>query len=71
MFKGTKSRPRSIDIAGELDGIGAAHNAFTSQEYTGYFAKAQPKHFDKILDVVSDIYLNQLFDAAEIEKKRA
>ena len=69
-FKGTKSRPRSIDIAGELDGIGAAHNAFTSQEYTGYFAKAQPKHFDKILDVVSDIYLNQLFDAAEIEKEK-
>ncbi len=69
-FKGTKNRPRSINIAAELDGIGAAHNAFTSQEYTGYFAKAQPKHFDKILDVVSDIYLNQLFDAAEIEKEK-
>lgn len=69
-FKGTKNRPRSIDIASELDGIGAAHNAFTSHEYTGYFAKAQPKHFDKILDVVSDIYLNQLFDPAEIEKEK-
>src|SRR3990167_5680940 len=44
-FKGTKKRPRSIDIASELDGIGAVSNAFTSHEYTGYFAKAESKYF--------------------------
>ena len=69
-FKGTKKRPKAIDIAGELDGIGAFYNAFTSQEFTGYFAKAQAKHFGKILDVVSDIYLNSVFDPAEIDKER-
>ena len=69
-FKGTKKRPKAIDIAGELDGIGASYNAFTSQEYTGYFAKAQAKHFNKILDVVSDIYLNSVFDPVEIDKER-
>ncbi len=69
-FKGTTKRPRAIEISTELDGIGAAYNAFTSQEYTGYFAKAQEKHFDKILDVVSDLYLNPVFDQAELNKER-
>ena len=69
-FKGTKKRPKSIDISSELDNIGAVYNAFTSMEYTGYFAKARPNHFDIILDVVSDIYLNQIFDPKEIDKER-
>ncbi len=69
-FKGTEKRPKSIDISSELDGIGAVYNAFTSMEYTGYFAKARPNHFDIILDVVSDIYLNQIFDSGEIDKEK-
>lgn len=69
-FKGTQKRPTAFAIASELDGIGASYNAFTSQEYTGYYAKARPVHFDQILDVVSDIYLHQKFDAAEIEKEK-
>ncbi len=69
-FKGTEKRPKSIDISSELDGIGAVYNAFTSMEYTGYFAKARPNHFDIILDVVSDIYLNQIFDSEEIDKEK-
>lgn len=69
-FKGTKKRPKAIDIAGELDSIGALYNAFTSQEFTGYFAKAEARHFDKILDVVSDIYLNSVFNPPEIDKER-
>src|SRR3989344_8722732 len=69
-FKGTEKRPRAIDIASELDGIGASYNAFTGQEYTGYYAKAEPRHLDTILDVVSDIYLHQVFDSKEIDKER-
>jgi len=69
-FKGTEKRPRSIDIASELDGIGAVSNAFTSHEYTGYFAKAESKYFDNILDVVSDIYLHPIFETKEIDKER-
>ncbi|MBI2515023.1 insulinase family protein [Candidatus Wolfebacteria bacterium] len=69
-FKGTERRPRAIDIASELDSIGSLYNAFTGLEYTGYFAKAEPRHFDTILDVVSDIYLNQIFDQKEINKER-
>ncbi len=69
-FKGTKKRPRSIDIASEFDGIGAVNNAFTGLEYTGYYAVAEPKHFDKILDLVSDIYLNPVLPEEEINKER-
>jgi len=69
-FKGTKNRPRAIDISTELDSVGAEYNAFTGHQYTGYFAKVDKRHFEKALDVVSDIYLNQIFDPAEIEKER-
>ncbi len=69
-FKGTKKRPKTINITGELDSIGASYNAFTSGETTGYYAKAEARHLDKILDVVSDIYLNPVFDPKEIDKER-
>ena len=69
-FKGTKKRPTSIDITSELDNLGAAYNAFTDMEFTGYFAKGRPEHFEAMLDVVSDIYLNQIFDPKEIDKER-
>ena len=52
-FKGTVSRPSSSDISTELDNIGSRYNAFTSQEFTGYYAKAQYSHTDKLLDVIS------------------
>jgi predicted Zn-dependent peptidase len=70
MFKGTPKRPKAIEISRELDGIGAHYNAFTSHEFTGYWAKAGAKHFNKVIDVVSDMYLNPLFDAKEIEKEK-
>lgn len=70
VFKGTPKRPKAIDISRELDGIGAHYNAFTGQEYTGYYAKADARHTDAILDVVSDMYLNPLFDAKEMEKEK-
>lgn len=69
-FKGTVKRPKPITIATELDSIGSQNNAFTSHEYTGYYAKSHPKHIDTILDVVSDIYLNPTFDTGEIEKEK-
>ncbi len=69
-FKGTVRRSKSSDISKELDNIGAHYNAFTSQEYTGYYAKADYKSFDKILDVISDMYINPTFPEGEIEKEK-
>ncbi len=69
-FKGTVKRPKAIDISKELDAIGSQYNAFTAQEYTGYYAKSDAKHFRKIFDVVSDIYLNSTFPETEMQKEK-
>jgi predicted Zn-dependent peptidase len=69
-FKGTIKRPKAIDISKELDSIGSQYNAFTAQEYTGYYAKSDAKHFKKIFDVVSDIYLNSTFPETEMQKEK-
>ena len=69
-FKGTTKRPKAIDISKELDALGSQYNAFTAQEYTGYYAKSDAKHFKQIFDVVSDIYLNSTFPDAEMQKEK-
>ncbi|MBI5153119.1 MAG: insulinase family protein [Parcubacteria group bacterium] len=69
-FKGTIKRPHPINIATELDQIGAEYNAFTGHESTGYYAKADARHFDLVLDVISDLYLNPTFETKEIETEK-
>lgn len=69
-FKGTTKRPNALAISRELEAIGSQYNAFTSEEYTGYYAKAASKHAGTILDVVSDLYLNPVFPEADIEKEK-
>lgn len=70
VFKGTPKRPKAADISRELDSIGAVYNAFTSQEFTGYYAKSDKKHFHTVLDIVSDMYINPSFPEAEINKEK-
>ncbi|MEK7227352.1 MAG: pitrilysin family protein [Patescibacteria group bacterium] len=69
-FKGTVNRPTALDIAREFDNMGAYNNAFTGNEYTGYYAKAENKHFKKILEILSDMYLNPAFPKDDLEKER-
>src|SRR6056297_2924911 len=45
MFKGTEKRPTTLDIAKELDSLGAEFNAMTSKDYTGYYIKI---HHEKL-----------------------
>lgn len=69
-FKGTPRRPTAQQINKEFDSIGAQVNAFTDQEMTAYYAKAHPKHVEKIVDVLSDMYLNSVFPDADIEREK-
>ena len=69
-FKGTPTRPSAMDIAIELDSLGAKNNAFTNFEYTGYYAKGDKKHWKKFAEVVSDIYLHPSIPEKELEKER-
>jgi predicted Zn-dependent peptidase len=69
-FKGTARRPRPGMIAEELAALGAQSNAFTTQEFTGYWAKAEAGKVHQILEIVSDLYLHPLLAPEEIEKER-
>lgn len=69
LFKGTKKRS-AREIAILIDRIGGASNAFTSQEYTGYWAKAAQEHFPVVCDLLSDIFLHAKLAPKEIEKER-
>jgi predicted Zn-dependent peptidase len=70
LFKGTEKRPTPLEIALTLDQVGGSYNAFTGQEYTGYFAKVQAKHFPLALDWVSDIFLHPLLPAEALEREK-
>jgi len=69
-FKGTAKRPKPMDIAKDLDSLGAQYNAFTSQEYTSYYVKARNEVFNDTLEIIADLYLNPTLDAEEIEKEK-
>lgn len=69
-FKGTEKRANSLEINREFDSLGAGSNAVTNTEYTGYYAKAERKQWKKLLDIISDIYLNSTFPEKEFEKER-
>lgn len=70
LFKGTKKRPTALKIAETLDKIGGAYNAFTSKEFTGFWAKVDSKNLDLAIDWVSDIFLNSKIKPEEIEKEK-
>lgn len=69
MFKGTEKRTAS-DIAEALDSVGGQLNAFTTKEFTCYYAKTLDEHFDLSLDVLSDMFFNSAFATEAIEKER-
>lgn len=70
MFKGTTIRPDARSISEAFDNLGAVSNAFTAHEYTGYYAKGNPKHVDTFIDILGDIYLHSTFPEKEIEKEK-
>lgn len=69
VFKETTNRTAE-QIRVEIDGMGAATNAFTSNEFTGYYAKAHKSKIGKIIDFISDLYLNPTFPQKDIDVER-
>jgi predicted Zn-dependent peptidase len=70
LFKGTVKRPSSKIISEEFENMGSINNAFTEKETTTYFAKGDSKNFSKMLDIISDIYLNAVIPEEEMEKEK-
>ncbi len=69
IFKGT-ARRTAYQIAKEFDAIGGHTNAFTSMEHTCYHAKVLDTHLDTMVEILSDIFLNSVFDPQEVERER-
>ncbi len=68
LFKGTKTRTAK-DIAEQMDNIGGQLNAFTSKEYTCYYARVLDEHTDLALDMLLDMLINSKFDEEDIIKE--
>lgn len=70
MFKGTKRRPKTIDISQELDRYGAEYNAFTSKDLTAYYVKIDAKQSPLAIDLLHDMLFHSHYDPKEIDRER-
>ena len=68
-FKGTSKRSAQ-DIAEAFDSIGGQINAFTSKEYTCFYAKVLDTHKDYALEILTDMFFNSTFDEEEMEREK-
>ena len=69
LFKGTQTRS-ARDIAEAFDSIGGHLNAFTSKEYTCYYAKVLDQHVELALEILSDMFFNAKLDEEDLEKEK-
>lgn len=69
VFKGTRKR-RMHHIAQRLENVGGYLNAFTSKEYTCYYARALDEHLSRAIDTVCDLILSPEFPKKEIEREK-
>lgn len=69
VFKGTERRgPKEIALA--LERVGGTLDAFTSREHTSYQARVLGEHLPDALDVLSDLVLNPVLRAEDLELER-
>ena len=69
LFKGTKNRT-AFEIAQSMESVGGYLNAFTSTEYTCYYARCLDTELCTALDVLSDMVMHPIFLKEEIEKEK-
>ena len=69
VFKGTKNRT-SLQISEEIENVGGQNNAYTSREFTAFYAKMLKDDTELALDVISDLILNPTFPEEELVKER-
>jgi predicted Zn-dependent peptidase len=68
-FKGSK-KYSCKKIKQSIEGIGGSLNGFTSEELCCYLVKLPARHLNLALDILSDMVLNPLLPAKELEKER-
>ena len=70
VFKGGRSYASAQAVSQALDAVGGEFNAFTSEEFTGFYTKTDKRHIELGLDVLSDIVLHAKFPEDELEKEK-
>lgn len=69
VFKGTNKRS-SLQISEEFEDVGGQTNAYTSREFTAFYAKMLKDDTELAIDILSDIVLHSNFPVSELEKER-
>ena len=68
-FKGTHRRS-ALAIASEIDAVGGIANAFTSKEYTCFYAKVLGRDLPVAVDVMLDMTTQPLLAESDIDAER-
>ena len=68
-FKGTKTKSAQ-EIAESFDAIGGQVNAFTSKEYTCYYARVLDTYKVYAMEVLADMFFHSVFPEDEIEREK-
>lgn len=69
LFKGT-ARRTAAQVSQAVEGIGGYLNAFTDEEHTCLYARAQATRLPDLLDVLLDMFLDSRFAPREIGRER-
>ena len=70
LFKGTSKR-KAYHILSRLEDVGGEINAYTNKEETCLHASFLTEHFDRALELVSDIVFNSVFPEKELIREKA
>nr|WP_322097640.1 pitrilysin family protein [Nakamurella alba] len=70
LFKGTRTRT-GPEIAASIDEVGGELNAFTSHEYTCYYAHVLASTCEAAVDTVCDVVLDAVIAADDVDVERS
>jgi len=69
LFKGSEAWP-ARRISDAFDAVGARHNAFTSKEYTCYWARMRDTNLDLGVEILAEMVQHPAFRQEEIDLER-
>jgi len=69
LFKGTKKR-KAYHVLSRLEDVGGELNAYTTKEETAIHASFMAEHYERSMEIISDITFNSIYPAKEIEKEK-
>lgn len=69
IFKGTKKR-KAFHIISRIEDVGGELNAYTGKEETAVYATFLNEHYDRAMELISDIIINSTFPEKELEREK-